>query len=350
VKCYPNQSNALPLVFYSKSKQSSIHSSSLFSLLHPAPFREAGCCKTWLAFLAGPEHVIPAASGKLQFVHLISSATPYQIVPSLSVCSLRVLVQCSLERPQCAQCIKSKRPCAGYRRELIFISSHKQVEAVQTITTREPPSETDGTQKPMRKEHDKTLCMMSSQTGLAHPTTMTSSLEVLPKRVLPASAYKQQFLNLFICSYIPDDMLNVSRVGRCIFWVPLLLEMPNVPRALEISMLAVCTAKVGRLNGDQALVQESLRLYIRGICELQKALWNPQLMYKDETLAACMALCIYEVLECPQRSGVAYVAHSNGALRLLQLRGAGAHTQGLGHALFLAFRLHGVRGSLLCEQ
>jgi hypothetical protein len=42
-------------------------------------------------------------------------------------------------------------------------------------------------------------------------------------------------------------------------------------------------------------------------------------------------------------NGGEYVTHNCGAMRLLQLRGAGAHMKGSGHLLFLAFRLHGVR-------
>jgi hypothetical protein len=140
-------------------------------------------------------------------------------------------------------------------------------------------------------------------------------------------------------------MIHIRRAGRCIFWVSLLLEMQTVTRVLETSMLAVCTAKFGRLNGNKSLLQESLKLYIRELCELRRALQNSWLIYKDETLAACMALCMYEVMECPQMSGVGYIAHSHEVWRLLQFQGVAAHTDGLGHALFLAFRLHGARMS-----
>ena len=96
------------------------------------------------------------------------------------------------------------------------------------------------------------------------------------------------------------------------------------------------------MKDDQGLLQESFILYTRGLYELQKALWAKNLMYKDETLAACMALSMYEVMECPSKTGVAYVTHHKGCQTLLQLRGPHAHASGLAHQVFIAFRLQGV--------
>jgi hypothetical protein len=113
-------------------------------------------------------------------------------------------------------------------------------------------------------------------------------------------------------------------------------------RALETSILAVCTSRLACLNDDKIILNESLRLYTLGLYNLQKAISDPELMYKEETLAACMALTMYEVLECPGKSGHGYNSHQHGSIRLLQLRGARAHTSGLGHLIFFAMRTHAV--------
>jgi hypothetical protein len=89
-----------------------------------------------------------------------------------------------------------------------------------------------------------------------------------------------------------------------------------------------------------------MKLYGQGLRELQHALWSPKLMYKDETLAACMALAMYEVVECPAQSRGGWVTHSNGCARLIQLRGAEAHTSNLGHHLFLSSRIQCVSPTL----
>lgn len=114
-----------------------------------------------------------------------------------------------------------------------------------------------------------------------------------------------------------------------------------------MSILALCTAKLGREREDDVLVRSSLRLYTEGLYELQKALWDPKLMYRDETLAACMALAYYELVECPAEAKYAYVTHHNGCSKLVQLRGADAHISGLGRQVFLTFRFQEVSIVLL---
>ena len=122
----------------------------------------------------------------------------------------------------------------------------------------------------------------------------------------------------------------------------MLPTLPMLTSALETSIMAVCTAKFGRRYKDSRLVDESLKLYTRGLRQLQSALWDPRLMYHDETLGACMALAMYEIFECPSDSRRAYVSHQQGLAKLVHLRGAKAHASGLGHQIFLAFRVQAV--------
>lgn len=106
--------------------------------------------------------------------------------------------------------------------------------------------------------------------------------------------------------------------------------------------MALCMARLGRENNHLDFIRESLRLYTRGLYEMQKALWDPQLMYSDETLGACMALAMYELVECPAANRRAYASHQDGCAKLVELRGAEAHGSGLGHQIFLAFRRQSV--------
>lgn len=152
-------------------------------------------------------------------------------------------------------------------------------------------------------------------------------------------AYRKQLVNAFICSHVPLHQLGPVDEKP---WLLLLPDLPVPTAALETSTLAIATAKLGRLNHDEVLVKESLRLYTKGLRELQLALWNPELMHKDETLAACMVLGMYELVECPAGDKTGYISHYNGCDRLVELRGPDAHREGLGHQLFLTFRVQGV--------
>ncbi|KAJ5540435.1 hypothetical protein N7494_005511 [Penicillium frequentans] len=65
-------------------------------------------------------------------------------------------------------------------------------------------------------------------------------------------------------------------------------------------------------------------------------------MREDETLAACMALSLYEALECPTAGSEGYFSHCHGFLALVQARGVHAHASGAGHQLFLGLRVPGI--------
>ncbi|MCJ1331648.1 hypothetical protein MMC10_008339 [Thelotrema lepadinum] len=120
--------------------------------------------------------------------------------------------------------------------------------------------------------------------------------------------------------------------------------MPSPMKALETSAYAICTVRLGQMHNDQVLLNESVRLYIRGIRELHLALKDPKLLYKDETLGACAALAIYEVLQGDRGS---YRNHCDGTLQLLKLRTPALHSSGLGFKIFLGCRFMGVSDSYL---
>lgn len=116
-------------------------------------------------------------------------------------------------------------------------------------------------------------------------------------------------------------------------------SLPDMTTALETSILAVCIARLGRLRGDQSLVHESLKFYTQGLFELQKALWDPKLMHRDETIAACMALVFYEAVECPSQSIAGWQSHMRGCVRMVELKGPDAYKSDFGHQIFLSFRI-----------
>ena len=125
-------------------------------------------------------------------------------------------------------------------------------------------------------------------------------------------------------------------------WLIQLPYLPDLTPALDVSMMALCVAKLGELHHDDALIYESLKLYRRALCQLQLALWDPDLMLSDQTLTACIALGMYEMSQCPNRTNHGYISHTLGCQRLVQLRGPEAHVDGLGHAVFVHFRISGV--------
>lgn len=168
-----------------------------------------------------------------------------------------------------------------------------------------------------------------------HPQT------ALLKEVHPNFVFQQQLMSEFLRIWLPRSSRAIQhqKTDEEANWLMMLPELPSLTKALETSILAVCTAKLGHFYNSHVLIIESNKLYGRGLWELQKALWDPKLMYKDETLAACMSLSLYEMLECPAQSRYGWLSHSGGCARLIQLRGPEAHCTPLGHHLFRTCRL-----------
>lgn len=259
------------------------------------------------------------------------------------VCRKRKIA-CGLEKPQCAQCIKSKRICTGYQRDRIFIN-HSAGEreaaapAVAVVMAPGPAVKATGG------------CITVGQMNhMQHSLSLASNREVyrpMFQEVSPFAQHRQQLIGAFLSYHVPEKKREAIEEKS---WFTLLSQLPSPILALDSSMLAICTARLGRIHNDQALVQTSLRLYTEGLRELQKALYDPVLMYNDETLGACMGLATYEIMECPAGTKYAYASHRSGCAKLIQLRGVGAHTSGLGHQMFVSFRLQTIMDALEYHQ
>lgn len=161
----------------------------------------------------------------------------------------------------------------------------------------------------------------------------------LVTNVSPVPAYRQQLFDSFMRSWLPLDELDPREDNA----MRQLAQLPNQTPALTTATLAVSLSRIGTVNGDECLAKESLKHYTEGLKELQKALYDPVQMHSDETLAACLLLGIFELLNCPGDSKEAYAIHTKGCARLLEARGPKAHRKGLGHSLFLAIRPQCVR-------
>jgi hypothetical protein len=209
-------------------------------------------------------------------------------------------------------------------------------------SAQKPPNSANVKRSPAAPEKRDALPLLfrTEQSTRASSNYCTELCLPLTKDVSARHAVRQQLLGDFINCYLPNSWLAAQRPAQKeqASWIVLVTELPELTRALETSVLAMSAAKVGRLNDDPALLKASLGSYVQGLRELQKALWDPKLMYRDETLAACMALWMYEVLECPEGSVRGWISHFGGCEKLVQLRGAEAHSSILGHQVFVGYR------------
>ncbi|ERT01401.1 hypothetical protein HMPREF1624_02647 [Sporothrix schenckii ATCC 58251] len=169
------------------------------------------------------------------------------------------------------------------------------------------------------------------------------------------AVWREQLFPMFLSFHLPKEIFSgcktTTKSMRSRNWLLNLQDtsLDGAP-ALESAMTALCMARVGRRSGNMALVQHSLRLYTKGLRQLQDAIHDPATQLADQTLAACMAFSMYEVAECPSRHINGYYSHHTGGLALLKMRGPDAHITPLGHSLFVFMRVQQFIYALLMRK
>lgn len=169
------------------------------------------------------------------------------------------------------------------------------------------------------------------------------------------AAWREQLFPMFLSFHLPNEIISgcktTTKTMRSRNWLLNLSDtsLDGAP-ALESAMTALCMARVGRRSNNMTLVQHSLRLYTKGLRQLQDAIHDPATQLADQTLAACMAFSMYEVSECPSRHLNGYYSHHTGGLALLKMRGPDAHITPLGHSLFVFMRVQQFIYALLMRK
>ena len=168
-------------------------------------------------------------------------------------------------------------------------------------------------------------------------------------------ALGQQFQSLFWDLYMPQGDCAVKddfilKCGHPVNWTLVIQQMSSEETALNLAFLAVSAARVGRDLNDKRLVEESLKIYGKALRDLQSALYDPKRMYSDGTLVACMLLGLYEIFEGSDRKTLAWISHSQGAARLVELRGVGRHATTAANFLFCGTRTPIILAAIVRRQ
>lgn len=293
--------------------------------------------------------------------------------------------QCDLTKPFCNNCAKSNRICGGYTRKTAYVFSDN------VVLGKAPPAKDDGTltYQGRWKGTAKTTsaeCLLepepvtvSSQprprwandacyfdSGHAFDTSASLVPSILNMHSIPMMPSLWQQLNhIFLTTYMPRQGLGTS--GKPLYitgnWLLQLQGRPSTLPALQTAIAAFASAQIGRDHNDLSVVAQSVELYLRSLEHLRTAIADPATRLSDDTLAACLALGVYELTEnrlakpsgrlvnhTPTESrseasrqeepngASAYGKHMSGAMMLLKLRGPEANTTPLAHSLFLGLR------------
>lgn len=162
----------------------------------------------------------------------------------------------------------------------------------------------------------------------------------LPLQVSSRHTGFQQVLEIFLTSYLGSEVLNeIWPIPKTRNWLLEVKDAPTPTPALEYSILSICLAGIGRNARNEALIREGLSMYTKGLSQLRQTLRNPKARSDDETLAACVALIMFESTECPAQSIESCMAHYRGAMNLLLLRPPEAYASGMAHCMLEQLRI-----------
>jgi hypothetical protein len=247
--------------------------------------------------------------------------------------------KCDGKRPGCDNCSKSGRLCTGYQRNHAFIFSKEVLASKPGIDLNQTSDTELVLASRWRIDHSRASTLPSHPKALSCHTL--NNFFSLPPDIASCNVFRDKLIGLFLEHQLPafDQPAPGFEDRR---WMREVVNLPAMTPALEHAVLAVCTAKLGRMNNQPALVHKSLSLYNRSLHELRRSLRDSALRTDEQNFATSSILLLYEISECPGRNMHGYVSHYNGMMQLLQLRGASAYKTGLSHTLFQTFRVHTV--------
>ncbi|KAK0751820.1 hypothetical protein B0T18DRAFT_318071 [Schizothecium vesticola] len=260
-------------------------------------------------------------------------------------------IRCDQETPLCSNCRKSNRLCTGYRRKLGYVFAPEVRLANRTKSGREEETTSVTHQGRWRKAEPREAPLVECQLKRAGILSWTERLMSfsLPGRISAEPTMRQQLHYLFLHQHLPAESRDANSSKSILpnDWLLQLRDVDMRSPALKTSTAAFFAARVARINNDQNLAHQSRSMYVDSLRQLQDAMASPRTRLSDETLAACMALSLYELTGSEGGTPGAYMAHMKGAMMLLELRGPDASASPLGHSLFLDLRVHEIQRCLI---
>ncbi|KAI9814191.1 MAG: hypothetical protein M1827_003357 [Pycnora praestabilis] len=116
-------------------------------------------------------------------------------------------------------------------------------------------------------------------------------------------------------------------------WLQIAVDLPNPGEALQSAISALSIVAVGRASGDPHVLAGGISMYSKALEDHSRALQDRSLILRDETLAATMALSLYELYE-NTNSVEGWIAHGQGISSLVQLRGSLMYQSAFAHQLY----------------
>lgn len=235
---------------------------------------------------------------------------------------------CDLQRPACGNCIRARLHCEGYARQWTFVENGPVTrgDATAVVAKRNPPKSTP--------------------------------LRFLPDE-LNRTAFEAKSMSLFWDLYFPANERASSKsrnvgINFC-NWTLAVRMLDLTDSALRPALLALCLARIGESQNDRPVSQQAIKLYGTALKEMHVALQDQDRVQSDELLAAGKLMAGYEMfhgstLPEPAARGINWRNHTEGVIRLLEIRGPRRSASKDAHILFLDTRLSAIIAAIISRR
>ncbi|KUJ12642.1 uncharacterized protein LY89DRAFT_738414 [Mollisia scopiformis] len=267
--------------------------------------------------------------------------------PACHLCRKR-RVNCDLTKPGCHRCVKIGKICPGYRPELdlLFRNQDKDSIAKKKALASAHIADADlGAAGRTRTPRPVQTLSMSSKSG---PTSVNSGTPAQPKHLRPTwtttSTICPQITEQWRLYSVPiilnhfSASINDSHSCGSLDFLPDVYKEINDESCLSATTVAFAKAYITNLSQQQP-DKEQIHTYGHALNLTNAALRDPVERVKDSTLIAVWLLGIHEILissakKEPAPVPEAYIAHCQGLVSLLAIRGPAQFSSRRGRNVF----------------
>ncbi|UNI24243.1 hypothetical protein JDV02_010006 [Purpureocillium takamizusanense] len=250
-------------------------------------------------------------------------------------------IKCDETRPTCKQCARARRTCPGYR-EAESVGDSSRSRTGEAADRQPPASRTSS--RPLASKTQKGQSDFSSESEYSTTPVIMNEEAIQGLLQLPVE-------DLASCHFIANYVLIprqhiLSTRGFLEFLLPLLksgARIPHFKHAFDACALASLNNRVG--NGNE-FDKQALGSYTKALAATFAALKDPELVKKDETLAAILLLGLFENISAKSLGMMAWSSHIEGAVQLVKARGPAQLSTKTGMDLFVAVRTQMIIHSL----
>ncbi|CZR42655.1 uncharacterized protein FPRO_09958 [Fusarium proliferatum ET1] len=234
--------------------------------------------------------------------------------------------KCDLSRPACRQCRGAGSRCDGYRGEESVIFRDQTAETLGKVAVFSNANLPNGNQGVL-------VGLKLPQQAKVHHSQDTAShypwfrLEVTPE---------DQVLPFFFHHYVLPESGRAPTHPDC---HGIIYKRATEPGYLANLINAVGLAGLAYLRNAPTLINSARKSFSHALRDICAALMDPSEASSDQMLVAVMLLALYETVAYNSDGGLSpWSRHVDGAMALLQLRGAGQLRNRIGRSIFHSLR------------